>query len=270
MSKKLKILSCLGFFSVLITGCFGYSTAKEYETLRLKSPNSVVVCRSKQCAPSKLSMSSEYIFNSLAHLLNNNNRQKALICEADAGSHTCIENFITIPIRVGITPAHMYIDSVKFTDVTLTKGMPQLNLVLDYNVTFNGQYPTCNNARSIMYVKNSDNIVLEDGGYECKMTTMGSTTVKTLFLVDYIDLDYGYIGGFYSIGLNGPANGGGTGYMMIRLAKDAYPLSSNLQAPTKKTNLSATSSAKPQSTSGIDLDSPVEATNGVQIFPMKR
>jgi hypothetical protein len=52
------------------------------------------------------------------------------------------------------------------------------------------------------------------------MTTIGTTTIQTVFAVDYIDMDYGYIGGFYSIGLSGPAFGGGNGYMMLRLPND--------------------------------------------------
>ena len=61
---------------------------------------------------------------------------------------------------------------------------------------------------------------MEDNGYTCKMTTIGNTIVSTMFAIDYIDLDYGYIGGYYSIGLSGPAYGGGSGYMIIRLPND--------------------------------------------------
>ena len=61
---------------------------------------------------------------------------------------------------------------------------------------------------------------MEDNGYACKLTTIGTSTVKTLFAIDYIDLDYNYIGGFYSIGLSGPAFGGGSGYMLLRLPED--------------------------------------------------
>lgn len=190
----------------------------------INMPSSVVVCRSKQCAPAKISMSKEYIYNSLMHLLDNNAQNKALICTADPSSHVCTENYITLPITVGVTPANMYIDDVKITDVSASLGNKSLNLVLNYNVTYNGQHPTCKPAETLVYVKNSSNIILEDAGYSCKMTTIGNTTIKTLFAIDYIDLDYGYIGGYYSVGLSGPAYGGGSGYMLLRLPKDAYPL----------------------------------------------
>ena len=58
----------------------------------LATPRSIIVCRSKQCAPIKLSMSKEYIYNSLAQMMKNNNHQKALVCSADVGSRNCYQN----------------------------------------------------------------------------------------------------------------------------------------------------------------------------------
>ena len=83
---------------------------KTIDTTQTKRPTSIVVCRSHQCAPAKISMSREYIFNSLLQLFDNNNYQKVLICAADPQSHTCIENYISLPISVGVVPTKAYID----------------------------------------------------------------------------------------------------------------------------------------------------------------
>ena len=208
---------------------------QEYPAIRVESwqpraahPSSVVVCRQKQCAPADLSMSAEYIYNSLAQLLDNNSQSTLLPCTADASTHVCTEEYIALPITVGVTPAFMYINSVKVSDMSIALNRKTLDLILNYNVTYNGQTPVCKPAKNIIYVKNAKNIIMEDNGYACKMTTIGSSIVKTLFTIDYIDLDFGYIGGYYSIGVSGPAFGGGSGYMMLRLPKDAYPLSPEL------------------------------------------
>jgi hypothetical protein len=206
------------------------TTTVEIENAPLRKPSSVVVCRAKQCAPANLSASREYVYNSLFHLLDNNGQKTALVCEADPLSRICTESYVNFPIKVGVTPAHIYIDSVKITDVALAKGNTRVQLVLNYNVTYNGQSPTCIPAQTLVYVKDANTIVWEDNGYNCKMNAIGQTTIKTLFSVDYIDLDYGFIGGYYSIGASGPSYGGGTGYMMIRLPSDAYPLNPTLQA----------------------------------------
>lgn len=236
----------------------------------IREASSVVVCRSKQCAPARLSMSSEYIYNSLLQLLENNNHNKALICQANPSSKTCLENYITLPIKVGITPAYMYIDSVKISDVSFSKGGNTLKLLLNYNVTYNGQTPDCTPSQSLLYIRNVNHILLEDPGYKCKMNTIGSTSVKTVFIIDYIDLDYGFIGGYYSIGLSGPSYGGGNGYMLLRLPKDAYPLSPALTTP--KQSKSAGSAQKYQD---VSIQSQIsEGNNGtsvdesVTVFPL--
>ena len=237
MFKKITLSLSALFSTFAVIACNSTNNGVQRAEIwqpHINMPSSVVVCRAKQCAPAKISMSKEYIYNSLMHLLDNNAQNKALICSADPSSHVCTENYITLPITVGVTPANMYIDDVKITDISAALGNKSLNLVLNYNVTYNGQHPTCKPAETLIYVKNSNNIIMEDAGYSCKMTTIGNTTIKTLFAIDYIDLDYGYIGGYYSIGLSGPAYGGGSGYMVLRLPKDAYPLTPFLMGEEEK------------------------------------
>lgn len=282
MSNIFRKIFVLSIMAATLTGCefwnrnlqdvlnnpFKSSPVREPASLRM--PSSVVVCRTKQCAPAKLSMSREYIYNSLLHLLDNNNRKKALICQADASTRACTETFISIPITVGMTPAYMYIDSVKITDVSIAKGNRSLKLVLNYNVTYNGQSPDCKPAKSLLYVKNTENIVLEDSGYMCGMTTIGQTMIKTLFVIDYIDLDYGYIGGFYSVGLSGPAYGGGTGYMIIRLPKDAYPLNPDLTAQAKYATGNAGQDYINSTTPQINESDNNTSNANVQVFPITK
>ena len=240
---------------------------REMEPAQVRAPSSIVVCRSHQCAPAKLSMSKEYVYNSLLHLFDNNNYQKALLCQADPSAHTCLENYVTLPIVSGITPTNAYIDSVRITDVIIGKGANKIDLVLNYNVTYGGQTPDCTPSKSILFAKNVNHVLLEDAGYTCKMTTIGQSTVKTVFAIDYIDLDYGYIGGYYSIGISGPAYGGGSGYMVLRLPKNAYPLAPELKAPTapnkkKQTNIFGASAA--------DTSSSGANTGSVQVFPISK
>ncbi len=238
----------------------------------LRNPGAIIVCRSHQCAPAKLTMSREYVYNSLLHLFDNNNYQKALICQADPASHTCLENYITLPITAGITPTNAYIDHVKITDVIIGKQANKINLILNYNLTYGGQSPDCTPSQSILFAKNINHVLLEDAGYTCKMTAIGQTTVKTVFAIDYIDLDYGYIGGFYSIGLSGPAHGGGNGYMIMRLPKNAYPLAPSLQGRQKAapTKTSAAGQAAGFTRNPTPSAGRKQSNNGVQIFPLSK
>ncbi|MBR1648629.1 MAG: hypothetical protein IJ689_03415 [Alphaproteobacteria bacterium] len=245
------------------------TTKRRVHMAPLQMPRNIVVCRAKQCAPLKLSMSKEYIYNSLVQLLQNNNNQRALVCAADTGGHSCYAHYISLPITVGITPAYMYVDSLKISDVHLTKSERSIKLMLNYNVTYNGQTPECAPDKTLLFVKNTDNIVMEDEGYQCKMTTIGTTTVKTLFLIDYIDLDYGFIGGYYSIGLSGPAYGGGSGYMLIRLPNISYPLKANLPAPEEVKPTEGQAKAAAYMAPPAASTAP-KTKDGVQVFPINR
>lgn len=256
-----------GNFSAF-NGTDSQSTPASYESNvpLLKQPTSIVVCRSHQCAPAKLSMSTEYIYNSLLQLFDNNNYQKMLVCQADAQTHTCLENYVTLPIKVGVVPTNAYVDHIKITDVTVGKQNNTLSLILNYNLTYGGQVAECTPAKSLLFAKKLDHVVLEDVGYNCKMTTIGTTNVKTVFAIDYIDLDYGYIGGYYSIGFSGPAYGGGNGYMLLRFPKNAYPLSPALKAPKQSQRSSVYSGGNP---SAASTNSATYA-DGVEIFPISK
>lgn len=207
------------------------NAAKVYNK-RVPPLNCLVVCRDKQCAPAELSMSREYIFNSLAHLVDNNLDATALLCEANPQAHVCTNPYLTVPAKVGVTPAYVFFDGVKIVDASIVKGKTALNLALGYNLSYNGQTPTvCKPDTAMMYVKSNNDVVLNGNGFKCEMTSVGTTIIRVMFDIDYIDLDYGYIGGYYSIGLSGPANGGGSGYGLIRLPKDAHPLNPELMKP---------------------------------------
>lgn len=199
--------------------------------IRPQTPSAVVVCRTKQCAPARTNMTTEFLYNSMLQMFDNNNGTTALICSADQGTKTCLENHISFPTAVGVTPTQAFIDSVRIVDMQLRKGTNILDLVLDYNISYKGVKPQCTPAKSIMFARNPDYMLIEDSGYKCKMTSVGQTTVTTVFAVDHLDLDYGTIGGYYSIGLAGPAYGGGSGYMMIRMKNNAYPLKPTLVSP---------------------------------------
>lgn len=215
---------------------------------RVPPLNSLIVCRAKQCAPAELSMSREYIFNALAYIVDNNLDATALLCEANPQAHVCTNPYLTVPAKVGVTPAYVFFDGVKVVDASVVKGKTALNLALGYNLSYNGQTPTvCKPDTAMMYVKSNNDVVLNGNGFKCEMTSVGTTTIRVMFDIDYIDLDYGYIGGYYSIGLSGPANGGGSGYGLIRLPKDAHPLNPELMNQNESENAAAPKqSVKPQ------------------------
>jgi hypothetical protein len=58
--------------------------------------------------------------------------------------------------------------------------------------------------------------ILSNREFSCNMTSDGSSNVSLMVSIDYIDLDYGILGGYYSLGMQGPTTGGGTGYALFK------------------------------------------------------
>ena len=188
-----------------------------------KAASSVIVCRTHQCAPARTNMTREFLYNSLLNLFDNNLNSPVLFCDADPGSRVCFENYVKFNLKVGAVPATALTDSAKIVDVRMKKEQQTIEVTLDYNMYYNGVRPTCRASRNILFVKSPDYVLMEDTGYRCKFTTVGTSLVSTVFSIDYVDLDYGIIGANYSFGVSGPAFGGGTGYMLMRFEKNAYP-----------------------------------------------
>ena len=221
-----------------VTGEGSPSNLAKVFNMRVPEFNTLLVCRDKQCAPAEMATSRQYIFNALAHLVDNNGNEKALLCEANPQAHVCINPYLTVPAKIGVVPSYVYFDSVKVIDASLVKGTTAINLTLGYNLSYNGQTPSvCKPDKSLLYVKDNKSIILGGEGFKCDMPSMGTTTIRVMFDIDYVDMDYGYIGGYYSIGLSGPANGGGSGYGMIRLPNDAFPLNPVLMEMAKKESI---------------------------------
>ena len=65
-------------------------------------------------------------------------------------------------------------------------------------------------------VPNNSHATLINREFACSITSDGISNVSLLLSVDYIDLDYGLIGAYYSLGLQGPTSGGSNGYLVFK------------------------------------------------------
>ena len=234
-----------------------------------KAPSSVIVCRSQQCAPARASMTREFLYNSLLNLFDNNLDSTVLICDADPASRMCFENYIQFNIKAGVTPATVVIDSAKLLSVKLRKEEQIIDIVLDYNMHYNAIRPTCLTSKSGLFVKSPDYVLMEDTGYVCKFTTTSDSMISTVFAIDYVDLDYGVIGLNYSFGVAGPAYGGGTGYMLMRFQKNAFPSDPKKFVLPKQPEVAAMpTSVSGQQNTGVKTDASRLAPGQYKVTPL--
>lgn len=221
-SKMLKKLLSIAAITSVSASC-QYMPFAQKTVITPRQASSVIVCRSAQCGAAHLSMTREFMYNSLLNLFDTNLESTVSVCEADPNTHACFDHYIHFPIKAGVTPATATIDSAKIVDVRLLKQEQVIKVVFDYDLHFNSVRPACRTSQASLFVRDSDDVRIDDTGFRCQFTTVGSSVISTVYSVDYVNLDYGEIGLNYAIGVSGPAYGGGSGYMLMRFPKTSLP-----------------------------------------------
>lgn len=176
-----------------------------------------VVCRDFGCTRINDRITRTFLFNSLANMFMMNAHSRMYICEADPFTRACLQSGITFPARVGIANAVITLPRASVDQVQLSTGMSRGTIGMTFDFMVNGINAQCTPTLMEIVVPANSQATLAAQEFACGMTTDGFTNVSLLFNIDYIDLDYGILGGYYSLGLQGPTMGGGTGYALFRV-----------------------------------------------------
>lgn len=183
--------------------------------------DTILVCRGRQCAATTYSMTRGFLFNKLVQLVNENKGKNILLCEADSFSHVCLKEGITVPATSAMTAIDLVIPSVKLADSKMIAGQSGLDLILDYKVYANQTAPACQLGLSRLTVDYVDKVELTTNDFTCQITETGKTDVNVSFNIDYIDFDYGFLGGWYTVGVGETVQGDASGYVMMRMTNMA-------------------------------------------------
>ncbi|MGI5845898.1 MAG: hypothetical protein ACOX7D_01805 [Alphaproteobacteria bacterium] len=176
-----------------------------------------VVCRDFGCTRLNDRITRTFLFNSLSGVFMTNTNSQVHICEADPFSRICLQSGISFPVRVGIANAMVKIPQATITQVNISTGLSKSTIGMSFDFLVNGISVQCAPALVDLVIPANAQATLATREFSCNMTTDGLTNVSLLINVDYIDLDFGLIGGYYSLGLQGPAIGGGTGYALFKM-----------------------------------------------------
>ena len=176
----------------------------------------VVVCRDHGCTKLNDRITRTFLFNSLSNMFILNSRSRMSICEADPFARACLQSGISFPVRAGIASALVKIPRAAINNVNLSPGLSKATVGITYEFLVNGIGVRCEPTSADIVVPANTNAMLMNREFACNMTTDGLTNVSLLINLDYIDLDYGILGGYYSFGLQGPTAGGGTGYALFK------------------------------------------------------
>ena len=176
----------------------------------------MVICRNFGCTRLNDRITRSFLFNSLANMFMMNAHSRVYICEADPFSRDCLQSGISFPVRSGIANAMVKIPKATISQVSMSTGLSKATVGMTYEFLVNGINRICEpTVMDIMVPVNSE-AILSNREFACNMTSDGISSVSLIVSLDYIDLDYGILGGYYSLGMQGPTTGGGTGYALFK------------------------------------------------------
>ncbi|MCQ2562314.1 MAG: hypothetical protein MJ158_01700 [Alphaproteobacteria bacterium] len=175
-----------------------------------------VVCRDFGCTKLNDRITKTFLFNSLANMFMTNAHSRLYLCEADPFSRSCLQSGISFPVRAGVANALVKIPKASISQVDISTGLSRATIGITYDFIINGVDRICEPTVIDISVPTNAQATLSTREFSCNMTSDGMSNVSILFNIDYIDLDYGLIGGYYSLGMQGTTIGGGTGYALFK------------------------------------------------------
>lgn len=175
-----------------------------------------VICRDFNCTRLNNRITRTFLFNSLANMFLTNAHSRVYICEADPFSRSCLQSGISFPVRSGIANALVKIPKATISQVNLSTGLSRATATMNYEFLINGIKRKCEPTIMDIAVPNNSQATLMNREFVCNLTSDGVSNVSLLLSVDYIDLDYGLIGAYYSLGLQGSTMGGANGYAVFK------------------------------------------------------
>lgn len=200
------------------------------------SERPMVICRNFNCTRLNDRITRNFLFNSLSQMFMSNSYSRLYICEADPFSRDCLQSGISFPVRSGIANAIAKIPKASISQVNLSTGLSRASVGMTYTLLVNGIDRRCNQTVMDIVIPANSQATLSNREFACNLTSDGTSSMSILINLDYIDLDYGILGGYYSIGTQGSTTGGGTGYALFKTEYSTRGMRFNAATGDDKSN----------------------------------
>lgn len=184
-----------------------------------ESGKTVVACRNRQCTAAYKTMTREFLYSKIGSLLENNIGKKVLFCDADPSTRTCNSDSLQFYVRAGVSNGIAEVRSARVLDSHMLPDLRTFQIILDYDVVLNNIRPECKAARATVSVISPEKVNMEVPGFECRFTKTGTTVLSSLYNIDYVDMDYGILGAYYTLGAGQTSKGGRVGYALMRFTE---------------------------------------------------
>ncbi len=185
-------------------------------------------CENKKCSAVETDAQKQEILSKLYALLKNNLNRDVVFYETDPVKREQADIGFGYFLQGGPMPGWAKVRSIKFTDILyIDREKLEIKFKVDPDMTWNMTPVFSMASEGTLSVKDNSQIKYSTT-YLVSWMVVGTSAWKHEMMFDYVDLDKGLLGSFYSIGGGGPlCAGGGSGYTLAR-----FPVSVQEQPDT--------------------------------------
>ncbi len=210
------------------------ASAQDFGSL---SAASILICKGTQCVPSSSEMGHAYLVNQMNELMKNNKGKNITLCEASPEKYACTEQGFSFPVQSDMIQTDVTVSAARVIDAKPVKDEPGTDLILDYRLKAGDTFPQCQTSLTRLGVASAADVKIMSPQFNCKVTETNKTTFSLTYNVNYLDLDRGIIGAFYSVAANNALQGKKEGYVLMTLEKgvemepgEVFPYVAQLEA----------------------------------------
>lgn len=220
---RLRHIAVLG--SLLLAACAG--------TPQLAEVKEVYVCAAGECGPASQRYSAGEMLRGLYELIKQNEGTEYVICNSTPEGRNCDSEGAGYFVMGGPIPGRGSQSRGKYTDTRMDTANNTITLVVNNHLMFIGVSLACADTKRTIKVRSADEIVMADEPYYCNWAGVGNMTATWNFVMDYLDLDKGRIGGYWQHAVAGTGGGQGSGYAITLLSKPMKKGENWLKAQTR-------------------------------------
>ena len=185
-------------------------------TPQLAEVKEVYVCAASECGPASQRYTATEMLAGLYQLLKRSEGREYTICESDPAGRHCVSEGVGYFVMGGPIPGRGSQSRGRYTNVQYDAASHAVTATASNQLLFIGTPLACADTKHALTVRSADEIVGADENYYCNWVGVGNMTASFNYVVDYVDLDRGRLGGWWQHGVAGTGAGKGAGYAVLQ------------------------------------------------------
>ncbi|MBL7178731.1 MAG: caspase family protein [Desulfobacterales bacterium] len=206
---------------------------------RLDEVKSVRMCAAGKCGWGGQDYTADEMLNGIFQLFKRTEDNSYNLCDADPESKKCKDDDISMFVQGGPIPGIGSLNRAEVLDVQMNPKQYTITSLVSNHQKFIGIPMATTDHNSTINVYSPQKIVLVEDDHYANWMAVGNVVMSFNMAIDYVNLDQGQLGGYYSWGSAGTGIGKGSGYVVLqfpaKMAKGENWLDASLALAQEKT-----------------------------------